>query len=172
MIRTIITLIILVNSIIPVLGQIDSLKKIDRIARKIDSDKKLNKKKLDAEEVYNETTDGGGIIEIYYNDAGVKKIVQEIGVSFGRLTTIIYLVENKPVKIIDREENFEWSEEQGTFDYYSLKIVYQVEIYVYNAALNKIKIISTGERNLSTGNDSLTEFYPLIEIANDLIEKK
>ncbi|MBT30679.1 MAG: hypothetical protein CMO01_13550 [Thalassobius sp.] len=152
-------------------AQIDSLKKIDKIVRKIDSDKKLKTQKFNTDDVYNKPTDGGGIIEIKLNGTEIKKIRQEIGVSLGRLTTVIYMVDGEPIKIIDREENFDWSEEQSTYDYHSVDLVYQAEIYVFDAKQDKYKVISTGDRNLSSGNASLSEYTPLIKLAQDIIEQ-
>ena len=65
----------------------------------------LRKKNLIGE-LSGNTTDGGWIIKVWHNENQTYKIVEEIGLSNGRIRTIIYLNKEIPIKFIQTEENF------------------------------------------------------------------
>ncbi|WP_256867472.1 hypothetical protein [Winogradskyella forsetii] len=109
------------------------------------------------------TTDGGGILKVWSNENQICKIVEEIGLSYGRIKTIIYLESGIPIKIIETEENFRRTN-QG-MEYYELNEVFKAEIYIFNWEMDESKIVRTGERLMSEGNCSTFDYEPIIERA-------
>lgn len=152
-------------------GQTDTIEQIKQMVSEIDLDATLKTKEFDAVEIYKHAFDGGGGIKISYDSRGIKKIEQEIGVSFGRLTTIVYFKDGQPIKIIDREENFKWKEDESGWDYSELHQVFQAEIYVFDWEMEEGKIIKQGKRNLSDGFCAITEYAPIIELGEELMKK-
>lgn len=163
--------ILLLFLAITVNGQSDSIYLIQKIVDNIDSDPNLVIKEFDVSEVYKQAFDGGGKITLYSNSIGLRKIKQEIGVSFGRLTTIVYFDNGEPVKFIDREENFKELVDQTGWDYSELNQVFQADIYVFDWETNNSKTIKEGKRNLSEGSCAIFEYEPLIELGQELMKK-
>lgn len=153
-------------------GQKDSLAIIDEKIRLIDSDSTLQLKVFDAPTIYDRAFDNGGEIKIYFHKNALKKIIHAIGVSFGRVTTIIYLDQDHPIKIIDREENFGILDDQTGWDYSKLKQVFQADIYIFDWELDKNKIIKTGKRNLSEGTCGIFEYEPIVSLCEELLKRK
>jgi hypothetical protein len=151
------------------LAQTASIDKIELLVKSIDNDSSLVLKEFDATEVYEQAFDGGGIIEIYFDKEGIKKIVQEIGVSFGRLTTVIYFEQEVPKKITDKEENFKWKEDDSGWDYSSLNEIFKADIYIFDWKLDINQTLKKGQRNLSEGSCAVFEYEPLIELSKKLI---
>ncbi|SHK08137.1 hypothetical protein [Pseudozobellia thermophila] len=165
-----ISLLLLVQ-VFPVNGQSDSIVLIQRTVDKIENDANLTIKEFDATEVYKQAFDGGGKIELYVDKKGLRKIEQEIGVSFGRLTTVVYFENGQPIKLIDREENFKWLEDQTGWDYSELNKVFQADIYIFDWELDNNKTIEEGKRNLSEGSCAVFEYEPFIELGKELTNK-
>lgn len=153
-------------------GQDERTKQIDITVGLINNNDNLIVNEFDANGVYNQTFDGGGTIKIYSDKGNISKIEQEIGLSFGRLTTIIYLTNGKPIQIIDREENFKLKDDNTTLDYSKLTRVFEATIYVFNWDNDDSKIINKGKRVLSEGTCSNFEYEPLIGIAEKLLKKE
>jgi hypothetical protein len=59
--------------------------------KSIESDSTLEETEFDWVELTGITTDGGGILKVWRNENQICKIVEEIGFSYGRIMTIIYL---------------------------------------------------------------------------------
>ena len=83
------------------------IEKIDRLVNTINIDQSLTLNEFDWVEVTGITSDGGGILKIWTNDNKIYKIHEEIGLSYGRLSTTIYMNDETPIKIIETEENFQ-----------------------------------------------------------------
>ncbi len=107
----------------------------------------------------------------YLDKKGLQKIGQEIGVSFERLTTVLYFENGHPIKLIDREENFKWLEDQAGWDYSELNKVFQADIYIFDWEMDNNKTIKEGKRNLSEGSCAVFEYEQLIELGQELINK-
>lgn len=165
-------LILLVGQITVSLGQSVSLENIDFEADKINANKNLTIKEFDASEVYGQTFDGGGLIRIHFDKDHIKKIGQEIGLSFGRVRTTIYFSQGKPIKIIDAEDNFELKPDQSTIDYTKLQEVFKATIYIFDWETDLNKTMIEGKRNLSEGTCSIFEYEGTIDIAKKLLKKK
>jgi hypothetical protein len=170
--KQIMAISILLLLTITVTGQADSLDLIQKIADKIDNDTNLVVKEFDATKVYNQAFDGGGTIKLYSDGNGLRKIKQEIGVSFGRLTTIVYFENGRPIKLIEKEENFKWLEDQTGWDYTALHQIFQADIYVFDWETDKNRTIIEGKRNLSEGSCVIFEYEPLIELGQKLMKNK
>ena len=154
-----------------VFGQADQVKAIDRMVAKIENNQELKSKEFDAAEVFGHTFDGGGTITIHTVQNKAKKIEQVIGLSYGRVTTVIYLDVGKPIKIIETEENFPVLTNQTGLDYSQLKKIFEASIYVFDWDGDNAKTIIKGERKLSKGTCALFDYEPIIEMAAGLIKE-
>jgi hypothetical protein len=152
-------------------AQTDLTTTIDNQARQIDSNKGLTTKTFNANEVYERIFDGGGEIIVYLKSGQPVKIEQTIGLSYGRLTTIIYLTDGQPTKVIDREENFKTKEDKSGFDYTKLNQVFEATIYVINWDKDESKVLKKGERKFSEGVCSNLDYEPLVDSVKKLIDK-
>lgn len=166
-----ITLIIIVGLLTNVLGQADSLSIIKQKVENIDNSESLQVETFDAVEVYGNNFDGDGVIKIYSDDTGIRKIFDEVGLSFGRITTVVYLEKGTPIMIIDKEENFPVKVDQSGLDYTQLKKVFEAKIYIFDWNNDLSKTVFEGERNLSEGTCSTFEYEGVIETALDLLKK-
>ena len=107
-------------------------------------------------------------LKIYQLNGQIQKIHEHIGLSFGRITTIIYLENSEPILIIDREENFKRND-NGSFDCSTLDKVFEAQIYVSNG--NPIKTNQEGDRVMTDKNTGLNQYRQKIEIAEGLIKR-
>ena len=151
-------------------GQDERTKQIDILVGQINKSGRLTLKEFDANRVYNQIFDGGGTIKVYSDKNVISKIEQEIGLSYGRLTTIIYLTNGKPIQIIDREENFKLKDDKSTLDHSNLNQVFEATIYVFNWDKDDSKVTSKGKRVQSEGTCSNFEYEPLIDAVKKLME--
>ena len=102
---------------------------IKAIVQQIDNTAELDSTVHDWSQLTGVVTDGGAELISWRNNGEVVKVFQQIGLSFGRITTTIYLHDSEPIMAIETEENFGF-DDQGEIDYTSLKMVYQ-EINFY-----------------------------------------
>ncbi len=144
-------------------GQENKLDQIDNEVNSIELDSTLAMTEFDWVELTGITTDGGGILKVWRNDIQICKIVEEIGLSYGRIRTIIYLENGIPIKIIETEENFEKTNDG--LNYSKLEEVFKAIIYVFDWENDESKIIRKGERFYTEGNCSTFDFEPVIERA-------
>lgn len=144
-------------------GQENNLDRIDNEVKSIESDSTLKKAEYDWVELTGIATDGGGILKVWWNKKQTCKIVEEIGLSYGRIRTIIYLNSGIPIKIIETEENFE--NQNGELNYKELNEVFRATIYVFDWENDESKIERTGKRILSEGSCSTFDYEPTIERA-------
>ena len=160
--------LILFWTALPSYGQSTRVDEINDEVKAIDSDVTIKIKEFDAAEVYGHTSDGGGKIKIYQKDGQIRKIEEQTGLSFGRITTIIYLVDSKPILITDREENFKRNDD-GSFNYSSLREVFEARLYMADGEL--VDAIKKGARAMSEGTDEVGEYLSKIEMAEGLIHE-
>ena len=144
-------------------GQEKNLDRIDNEVKSIESDSTLVEKEFDWVELTGITTDGGGFLKVWRNEKLICKIVEEIGLSYGRIRTVIYLNNGIPIKIIETEENF--GHENGELNYQELNEVFTATIYVFDWENDESKIERTGKRVLSEGSCSTFDYEPTIERA-------
>jgi hypothetical protein len=163
---------ILLGQVIVVLGQADTSRNIDLEVDKINSHRNLTIKEFDANVAYDRVFDGGGLIKIYLDNHEIKKIEEQIGLSFGRIGATIYFSNGKPIKIIDTEENFKLKSDQTTFDYSQLDRVFEATIYIFDWDLDRNQTMIKGKRNLSEGTCAISEYEGTIDIAKRLLNKK
>ena len=144
-------------------GQENSLDRIDTEVNSIESDSTLEETEFDWVELTGITTDGGGILKVWRNEKQICKIVEEIGLSYGRIRTTIYLNNGIPIKIIETEENF--GHKNGELNYKELNEVFRANIYVFNWENDEGKVERIGKRVLSEGSCSTFDYEPTIERA-------
>jgi hypothetical protein len=163
--------ILLLGGMVSLYSQSDPIDPIEQIVDQIDNDRTLSVKEVDATEVYGHAVDGGGVIRVYFDQNEIKKIVEEIGLSFGMTTKVIYIEKGMPIKIIDREENFQWSKNKKGWDRTSMNEVFQTEIYIFDWDTDKTRAITKGKRHLSEATSSVFAYEPLIGLGVHLWKK-
>ena len=142
-------------------GQENNVDRIDRKVKSIESDSILKETEFDWVELTGITTDGGGILKVWRNEKQICKIVEEIGLSFGRIRTIIYLNKGMPIKIIETEEKF--SHLNGELNYKKLNEVFRATTHIFDWENDESKIVRIGKRVLSEGSCSTFDYEPTIE---------
>lgn len=85
-------------------GQNLTLEKINKEVNRIQTDSTLTITVLNALDKPKETLDGGYVLKVWHQQHDIVKIVEEKGLSYGRLKTILYLNANLPIKIIEVED--------------------------------------------------------------------
>jgi len=150
-------------------GQENKLEQINDHVESIESDSSLTLREFDWVELTGITTDGGGILKVWRNENQILKIVEQIGLSYGRVSTTIYLIEGVPIKIIDTEENFGFKNDE--MNYNELNEVFKATIFVFNWEKDQSKIERIGERVMSEGTCSTFDYEPIIERAKKAILK-
>jgi len=103
---------------------------IKAIVQQIDNTAELDSTVHDWSQLTGVVTDGGAELISWRNNGEVVKVFQQVGLSFGRITTTIYLHDSEPIMAIETEENFGF-DDQGEIDYTSLKLVYQETNFYY-----------------------------------------
>lgn len=151
-------------------GQENRLEQIDHQMNSINSNAELSFSEYDWGKLTGIATDGGGILKVWMNNNIMYKIVEEIGLSYGRRTTTIYLINQTPIKVIETEENFERTNDG--YKHSKLEEVFKKEFYVFDWELAEGKIKTTGKRVMSEGGCSHFEDYePILERAKKAILK-
>jgi len=150
-------------------GQENKLDRIDYEVKLIESDSTLTEFEFDWVELTGIVTDGGGVLTVWQNKNQTCKIVEEIGLSYGRIRTTIYLESGLPIKIIETEENF--GQKNGELNYTEINEIFKATIYVYDWENDESKIERTGKRVLSEGNCSTFDYEPIIERAKKATSK-
>ena len=143
-----------------------SKKEIDELTNAIDHYSAFYQQILDATEIYETTFDGGGEIKILWRGDEAKKIRQDIFLSYGKLSTTFYFDNNKIIKIIEAEEDFEFKEDMS-LNYDKLTKVFEEEIYVLDNENEVIQQQITGKRVVSK-EVAISEYY---KTANFILEK-
>ena len=138
----------------------------------IDSNKQLLQKTFEAKEIYYQTSDGGGFLTITHLENKCYKIEQEIGLSYGRVTQIVYLENDVPIKILEKEENFTWIENTSSWDYSTLNTVYKSEVYILDWAQNTAEFVEVGKRVFTSESYDLTAYEPLLELSTELMNEQ
>lgn len=150
------------------MAQSNTSVEIKEKVQQIEQDSTLNEVEKDAYEIYKEAYDGGGYVKVWFDSIAVRKIERQIGLSYGRVTTIIYLEKGIPIKIIEREENFQ-KDQDSIFIYgTTLSLVFEAEIFVLNWNKDESETKSTGKRVLSEGTCAYFEYEPLLELGERL----
>ena len=135
--------------------ELDSIA-IKAIVQQIDNTAELDSTVHDWSQLTGVVTDGGAELISWRNNGEVVKVFKQVGLSFGRITTTIYLQDSEPIMAIETEENF-GVDDHGEIDYTSLKVVYQEINFYY-----KEDPFRSGEYDLdyrSIGKRVLSEQY-------------
>ncbi|QJP35418.1 hypothetical protein F0365_13925 [Nonlabens sp. Ci31] len=148
-------------------GQENKLDRIENEVKFIEMDSSLVQTEFDWVELTGIITDGGGILKVWRNENQIYKIVEEIGLSYGRIKTTIYLNNGLPIQIIETEENF--GHENGELNYKELNEVFRATIYVFDWDNDESEIERIGKRVLSEGSCSTFDYEPTIERAKKTI---
>ena len=144
-------------------GQENKLDRINDEVNSIESDLTLTESEFDWVELTGMTTDGGGTLKVWRNKSQIFKIVEEIGLSYGRIRTMIYLQSGLPIKIIETEENF--GQKNDELNFAELNEVFKAIIYIFDWETDDSKIERIGKRVMSEGNCSNFDYEPIIERA-------
>ena len=126
-------------------GQENKLDQIDIEVNLIESDTTLIETKFDLNKITGTSTDGGGILKVWTKENRICKIVEEIGLSYGRIKTTIYLQNGTPIKIKETEENFGYKNDE--LNYNVLNEVFAATIYVFDWYNDKNEIEKNWEKS-------------------------
>ena len=152
-------------------GQADIFNQIGSEVAKIDKDTTLSRITEDAEVIYKQAFDGGGYLTVWHRGSEIRKIEQQIGLSYGRLTTTLYLQDSIPIYITEKEENFQ--REQDSIQYGGpLIVVYEVKLFILDWSNDRSGKVETGTRIISEGTCSSYEYEQMMEEAMNLIKRK
>ncbi|PHR87937.1 MAG: hypothetical protein COA80_18465 [Leeuwenhoekiella sp.] len=149
-------------------AQVNETVRIDKLVESIKADSTLTESEFDWVKLTGIATDGGGILKVWRNRNQIVKVYEEIRLSYGRISTEIYLNNGEPIKIIEIEENFSLTNHGVEYD--ELNEVFRAVIYLFDWESDKSKIERIGERNMSEGNCSSFDYEPIIERAKKAIE--
>lgn len=148
-------------------GQEPQLDQIDEIVKSIESDSTLTQTEFDWKILGGITTGSGGVRKIWKKKINIYKMVEEIKYLDFTTRTTIYLENGIPIKIIEKEENFENTKDGR--DYSKPIEVFSALIYVFDWENDNSKIIQNGKRVFTEGSCSNFDYEPLIENAQKLI---
>ena len=140
---------------------------IDNQSKSIDSDTELIESNFD---LTNESK-----LKVWSKENQIFKIVQEINVDYGEIKSVIYLVANKPIKIIESESTYFFlTDSIAKIKGYSIDIEENLRVLTYITNWNKKQreLIVTGEptekKNISY---ELKKYAGIIRKAEKLINK-
>lgn len=151
-------------------GQDRQLIQIDTEISTIEANTTLELTEFDPAKRTEIATDGGRILKIWHQKKQIHKIAEEIGLSYGRIRTTVYLKNGIPVKIIETEEHFEQTH-NGLNDQ-KLTEVYKAERYVFDWKNNKSTIKQAGKRVLSEDKNAHIDYKQVIERARKVIAEQ
>lgn len=148
-----------------------SIPEIQREVDDINSDSDLTFHTFDTNEIYNQTTDGGGSFEVLLDKGKIKKITQTIFLSNGQFITTVYLKNEQPILISETEKHYQWKEDNSGFDYdKELKTEYSELIYSYNWEKDPIQVETKGESLRKEVICGISDYYGLVETAKKLVQ--
>ncbi|WP_298321205.1 hypothetical protein [uncultured Aquimarina sp.] len=152
-------------------GQEKNLEKINSEVNSIDLNSELSVHEFDWVQLTGIVTDGGGILKIWKDNDNIHKILQKIGLSYGRIRTRIYFKNGFPIKVIEIEDNFERTSDG--LNYSKLEQVFKEEFFVLDWEMGEGKYKTLGKRVMSEGGCSHFESYePIIERAKKALENE
>lgn len=166
----ILLLIILFTTVANCYGQTDSIKWIDDIVARIKAEKNHITREFDAQEVYKDSPEGGGIIKVKTTYSEPTIIKQDFVISRGRVTTILYLYKLKPVQIINIEEQFGEKDDHSGPDYTRLNVIFKETLYVLDWNNYRVTAIREGMRSLTLAQNKIY-YDTLIENVKKLVAK-
>ncbi|WP_179320992.1 hypothetical protein [Winogradskyella helgolandensis] len=150
-----------------VFGQENKMAEIDNQSKLIDSDTELIESNFD---LTNESK-----LRVWHKEKRIFKIVQEMNVDYGEIKSEIFLVGNKPIKIIESEStNFFLTDSIAKIKGYSIDIEenFRVVSYITNWNKKQRELIVSGEptekKNISY---ELNKYAGIIRKAEKLINE-
>jgi hypothetical protein len=147
-----------------------SISNIEQLVDEIDSDSTLTKLEFDRSELYNQTTDGKGTFTIWHLDNIIKKITQKAFLSYGALDTEVYLKDENPILIIDKELHYQFNSANTEIDYDKpLLKVFEDKIFCSDWDLDPIKVETIGNRQLTEKICGISDYSNLLDEAKKLL---
>ncbi len=146
---------------------------VDSISSKIqaiDSSDSVRMTRFDASKIYEQDFDGGAVIEIYKISHDLVKAKETIGLSRGRLTTVVFFDKKEPIVIKEVEALFPWDDSKSSFNYAHLDSTFESTIYLKN--MQVIEIEHTGQRNISERTGKISDYELTIERIKQLANQK
>lgn len=127
---------------------------------------------LNSEDFLDHTPDGGALLQGFYKNDVLYKIVEVIGVSYANLTTEYYFWDNKLIFVYDTEKHFkEIFDSSGNFielDFTTTELKYESRRYFENE--NEIKCINNDLRE--TQNDDDKDFIVNVKMLKPQLDNK
>ena len=142
-------------------GQEIKIDQIDGMVKSIESDSTLTLDEFDWEILPGITTGSKGIRKTWSKKKQAHKIVEEIKFLDFTTKTTIYLKDGVPIKIIEKEDNFEHTADG--LKYSEPFEVFSAVIYVFDWENDESKIIRNGTRVHTEGSCSNFDYEFLLE---------
>lgn len=169
--RKIITIITLTFTLTS-FSQNVTVDQIEKSVNQINLDTSLVRIEYDLNEIFNLTIDGSGFFKIWKSDSEITKIVQQAFLSFGITETVIYLEDEQPILIIEKEKHFIRDSQTKETNYEEEPIlVFEEKIYCSNWDSDPIKVETKGDRILTEGICGISDYSGLLDKAKELIKE-
>ncbi|WP_303397593.1 hypothetical protein [Zobellia uliginosa] len=165
MINKIFSALILLTSF-DALGQDVMLEEINKKVNRIKTDTTLT---ITISNGSKGNLDGGYGLKVWHRQNDIVKIEEEIGLSYGRIKTTLYLENLVPIKIIEVEENF--SQSPTGLNYKKLDTVYKCTRYIVNWKQGRGITKTKGNPSFSIPKKSVHDYNSWIEKAQWAIGK-
>ncbi|WP_178985971.1 hypothetical protein [Winogradskyella helgolandensis] len=156
-------------------GQENEYSNIDNQANLINSNTELIELEIDLTNKSDSTNSKYTVLKIWHKKKQIFKIIKETSVDYGEIKSEIYLVANKPVKIIESEStNFFLTDSIAKIRGYSIDIEenFRAVSYITNWNKKQRKLIVSGapteEKNISY---ELNKYIGIIRKAKKLINE-
>ena len=143
---------------------------IDKYVNTIDSNSKLKISEYDWNKITKSHIDHGATLRIWKTKDQILKVEEQFGASYGLYTRIIYLKNNKPIKGVEIEENFELNNNE--IDYSNLYTQYKLQVYItgYNDLIDEYEFETTekGKRKFTEPYSDFNSLFAILDTIKDL----
>ena len=162
---TIITLLLTLTSVSQELSVSEIRAEVDKI-----NTGDLTHRIFDTNEIYEQTTDGGGSFEVWLDKGKIRKITQTIFLSNGQFITTLYLKNEQPILIAETEKHFQWNEDYSELEADSLETDYSELIYSYHWDNDPVKVETEGESLRAETICGISDYWGLLKTAKEVVE--
>lgn len=151
------------------------IKNSRRLYSGINHDSTLKKIKVDEDEFSEESSDGGGDVTAWYKKDTIRKVVIEIGLSWGLTREEYYFDKGQVFFIYETEKSFPVSSDKHSLDPTKLDLNFEGRYYFDRQKLIDIKLKGQrrfGEKtSTATVNAMITGLGPYLKILRSHIER-
>ncbi|MCR8669413.1 hypothetical protein NO995_17140 [Aestuariibaculum sp. M13] len=143
---------------------------IDKYVKSIDSNSELKVSEYDWNKITESHVDHGAILRIWKTKNQIVKVEEQFEASYGRCTRLIYLKNNKPIKGVELEENFEFKNNE--IDYSDLSSQFKMQVYVigFNDLIDEYEFEAKeeGQRKVTEPYCDFNDLFAILDEITDL----